>query len=46
MVRITIMTGTAWARTFTFGFRSRSRNIQLFAMTGLDWLHRTLLDLG
>lgn len=35
---------SAAARTFNFRFRSRSRNIQLFAMTALDWLRRTLLD--
>jgi len=32
------------SRRFTFRFRSRSRNIQLFAMTGLDWLRRTLVE--
>ena len=36
---------SAAARTFNFRFRSRSRNIQLFAMTGLDWLRRTLMEL-
>jgi nicotinamide-nucleotide amidase len=33
------------SKRFTFRFRSRSRNMQIFAMTGLDWLRRVLLEL-